>query len=64
MPSVDVMPPPPSKSPITSSNTNFQTGTAYRAGGVASGSLPATFPAGASDLGGSGGGHIIYTRIA
>jgi len=50
--------------PITSANTNFQTGTAFRAAGVASGSLPATFPAGASDLGGSGGGHIIYTRIA
>jgi len=50
--------------PITSSNTNFQTGQGFRAGGVSSGSLPATFPAGASDLGGGGGIHIIYTRIA
>jgi hypothetical protein len=50
--------------PITSANTNFQTGQGFRAGSVASGSLPATFPAGASDLGGSGGIHIIYTRIA
>ena len=51
--------------PITSSNTtNFQSGQGFRAGGVASGSLPATFPAGATDLGGVGGMHVIYTRIA
>jgi hypothetical protein len=50
--------------PITSTNTLFQTGVGFRAGGVSSGGLPATFPAGASDLGGTGGIHIIYTRIA
>lgn len=50
--------------PIVSTNTLFQSGGGVRAGGVASGSLPATFPAGATDLIGSGGVHIIYTRIA
>ena len=50
--------------PISSTNALFQTGQGFRASGVASGSLPATFPAGATDLGGTGGIHIIYTRIA
>lgn len=46
-------------------DSNFQYNAAYRAGSVASGSLPSTFPAGASLLNiGDLGCHIIYLRIA
>ena len=50
--------------PITSANTNFQTGSFFRIGSQSAGSLPSTFPAGGSDIAASGGCHIIYTRIA
>jgi hypothetical protein len=50
--------------PITSANTNFQTGSFFRIGSQPAGSLASTFPAGASDIAASGGCHIIYTRIA
>jgi hypothetical protein len=50
--------------PITSANTNFQTGSFFRIGSQPSGSLPSTFPAGATDVAANGGCHIIYTRIA
>jgi len=50
--------------PITSANTTFQTGSCFRIGSQSAGSLPNPFPAGATDLGATGGCHIIYTRIA
>lgn len=43
----------------------FQYNHGYRAGSVSSGSLPSTFPSGATLLDGSGlGVHIIYLRVA
>ena len=50
--------------PITSANTNFQSGSFFRIGSQPSGSLPNPFPAGATDVAAVGGCHIIYTRIA